>query len=232
MIFALLNTIASQARMGYLTILFCAFMFYFVFVFIEGSILKPTIWLFSGLGALSATIIYLYYSGNAFLVQAFSRWLVLAEQVDEGGNRVGQIKTALGGISGFYEHLFGISNLVKGYRDLFIEVDPVNILVIYGIAGFILQYLLVACLAVYFCFRLRDQRCSKATHVLLICSLVTLVDYQFFSLAYYFYRELYVGLFPWILMGAVIGIVERELLEAKQGPARGFPAGEMRFQPT
>jgi hypothetical protein len=30
-----------------------------------------------------------------------------------------------------------------------------------------------------------------------------------FSVAYYFFREIRVGLFPWILMGASIGVYEK-----------------------
>lgn len=211
MLLALFNTIGSQARMGYLTVAFCMLVFYLVFVVIEGSRLKPTAWLTAGIVGLATVILYLHYSGNEFLLQAFRRWNLLMDQLDQGGNRLEQARYFLSRLHGFYDYGFGMSSFVRYSSGKFMEVEPINILVLYGITGFILQYLLVAYLMIHLYLRLLDSRCSRATHVLLVAAFVTLIDYQFFSLAYFFFREAFVGLFPWVLMGSAVGIAGREI---------------------
>jgi len=39
-------------------------------------------------------------------------------------------------------------------------------------------------------------------------SLITLLSYQFFSIAYFFFREKKIGLFQWIILGVSIGAIE------------------------
>lgn len=53
----------------------------------------------------------------------------------------------------------------------------------------------------------------EALGALLVASFVGLFSYQVFSVGYYFFREINVGLFPWILMGVAIGVCERVRLD-------------------
>ena len=90
------------------------------------------------------------------------------------------------------------------------EIEPVNIFITYGALGFILQYTLVIMLLVYFIRNIKKSIHDKTSLTLMVASFVGLFSYQVFSIAYYFFREIRVGLFPWILMGVTIGVYERK----------------------
>jgi hypothetical protein len=64
-------------------------------------------------------------------------------------------------------------------------------------------------LLVYFVKKMRKSINNNASLTLLIASFVGLLTYQIFSVAYFFFREIRVGLFPWILMGVAIGVYEK-----------------------
>lgn len=210
MLFAIWNTFASQARAGYLTIGFSIIVFYLIWVYMRRRFIRPSAYLLGGTGSLFLFVLHLYQQGNAFIVQAASRWLILGEQIHEGGNRLGQVVLAISKLDGLYDYIFGISRFVQqNFGNLYIEVEPVNIFVMYGTAGFILQYSLVVALLIYFLRRLKLVKNYSVLSALTVASFVGLISYQFFSLAYFFFRETYVGLFPWILMGATIGMVEK-----------------------
>src|SRR5699024_4616176 len=100
----------------------------------------------------------------------------------------------------------GVQNAIKNF---YIEVEPINILVLYGIIGFVLQYSLVIILLIYFFKNMKIIREYPILLAMVVSSFIGLLSYQFFSFAYFFFRETYVGLFPWILMGATIGAVEK-----------------------
>jgi len=44
---------------------------------------------------------------------------------------------------------------------------------------------------------------------------VSLLSYQVFSVGYFFFREIRIGLFPWILMGVTVGVYEKFIKEKK-----------------
>jgi hypothetical protein len=215
MLFAIWNTLASQARMGYLTIAFSVVVFYFIWIYMRRRFIRPSAYLLGGAGSLFLFVLLLYRQGNAFIVQAASRWRILGDQIHEGGNRIEQVVLSLSKLDGFYDYIFGISRFVQqSFGDLYIEVEPINILVMYGIAGVILQYALVLTLLIYFLMQLKHVRSYPTLSTLTVASFISLISYQFFSLAYFFFREVYVGLFPWILMGATIGMVEKHKRES------------------
>lgn len=204
------NIVAAQARMGYLTIAFSIVILYLVYVRVHNKGLKPTFLLGLLIAATASALYWLYDRGNAFITSAVVRWERLGEQVAEGGNRYGQVINALEQLQHPWHYLFGISRGVENTLGrFFMEVEPINILVLYGGVGFVLQYSLVLILLVYFYRNMKVVRKEPILLALVVASFVGLLSYQFFSGAYYFFREVYVGLFPWILMGACIGAVER-----------------------
>lgn len=206
----LFNIVVAQARMGYLTIVFAVVVFYFVFNIALKKGIKPTVYLALISGSVYWLTSILYYKGNEFVVKAVMRWGALEEQINQGGNRYGQVTEALSLMKNPWDYMFGISRGVENaVEGLYIEVEPINIFVLYGGFGFALQYSLVVILLIYFWRNIKVVNQYPILLTMVVASFITLLSYQFFSLAYFFFREIRIGLFPWILMGATIGLVER-----------------------
>lgn len=209
MILAIINIIASQARAGLLALVFSVILFYIVSIYINKKSIKPTIYMLFGIGTLTSICVYLYTSGNQFISLMVYRWKVLFET--EGGGRVDQTFYFITLLENPFLYLFGLSKQVvnKSAISYGVEIEPVNIFVTYGAIGFLLQYSLIAILLIYFLKNIRKSINNKAALTLIVASFVGLLSYQVFSLGYYFFREIRVGLFPWILMGVAIGVYER-----------------------
>lgn len=208
-ILAILNIFASQSRAGVIALVFSFFLFYIVDIFIKRKGFITTLKFVSIILLLLSAIYVAYLNGNAVITRQVYRWNDLFET--GGGARIDQIHFALNLQSNLKDYIFGISRVVQNYGDLkfFIEIEPINIFVLYGVLGFVIQYSLVAYLLVYF---LKSIRLATKPEVisLLVASFVSLFSYQVFSLGYFFFREIRIGLLPWILMGISIGIYERE----------------------
>lgn len=204
------NIVAAQARMGYLTLAFAVIAFYFVYNTIYKKGIRSTITLAILISSISAILYWLYARGNEFITKAVFRWERLGEQVAGGGNRYGQVFNALDQIKNPWDFMFGISRGVENtLENFYMEIEPFNIFVLYGAFGLVLQYSLVLILLIYFYKNFRVVKHHPILLTMVVASFVSLLSYQFFSAAYFFFREVYVGLFPWILMGATIGVVER-----------------------
>lgn len=216
-ILTLFNVITAQARMGIATVVFAVLVFYFIYNFVYEKWLKSTIIASSLMVVAAGIVFWLYQAGNEFVGRAVYRWQALGEQIQSGGNRVGQIKEAFALLDHPFEYIFGIARGgQQAVEGLHIEVEPVNILVLYGGIGFVLQYGIVLLLLVYFFKNIKLVKEKPALLTLTIASFVTLLSYQFFSVAYFFFREIHVGLFPWILMGASIGAIEKFKKDEKE----------------
>ena len=164
-----------------------------------------------------SSLVFLYQQGNPYVVSNYDRWLRLFEQLESGGNRIRQIEHALSLLDDPYSYVFGVSRGFQTLSDVtfHLEVEPVNILVLYGIVGFLLQYGLVIALLVYYYKQLKHVTGNNTILCLTLASLGGLFSYQVFSVAYFFFREINVGLFPWIFFGATVGIIERYLANKK-----------------
>ncbi|GGF96567.1 hypothetical protein [Paenibacillus aceti] len=213
MLLSIINIFASQARAGILALVFSVFLFYVVSVYINRKSFKPTIYLILVSSVIYSIFLYLYNNGNPIVVKMVYRWGVLFET--SGGGRVDQIAYFVSLLKNPFHYLFGLSKQVVNQSVLSygVEVEPVNILVTYGALGFILQYALVLILLIYFLKNMRKSTKNRASLMLLTASFVGLASYQVFSVGYYFFREIRVGLFPWILMGVTIGVYERYKLK-------------------
>lgn len=213
LILAVINIIASQARAGMLALIFSIFLFYIVNIKYERKSLKPTIKFIGILTALIIITIYLYNNGNEFVIKMFSRWNNLLDT--GGGPRATTQPQYFFSLMEVSDYILGLSKPIVNRSALSygIEVEPLNIFVTYGLTGFLLQYSLVLVLLIYFYKKISKRIEDKAVLTLCIASFVGLFSYQIFSVGYYFFREIRVGLFPWVLLGVAIGIYERYIRE-------------------
>lgn len=206
---AVFNVVIAQARMGYLTVVFSVILLFFMYNIVYKNAARffksSFIFLFL-LGIVSTVIYWLYEKGNDMVHRTVYRWQHLWEQLGQGENRLRQIDIALSQMDHPFNILFGIS---RGVEEGQMEIEPISIFVLYGAVGFILMYTLVAILLIYFYKNIKFVKQKRILLAMTIASFVGLISYVFFSSAYWFYREVYVGLFPWILMGATIGAIER-----------------------
>lgn len=208
-ILSLVNIITSQARAGMLALAFALILFYILDVFIHKKSLKPTVY-FSIFVMVTYFMAYqLYRNGNEFIKTIVYRWTDLF--ATNGGARSSQIEYALGLLNSPLDYFLGVSKAFQSHGNLrfYIEVEPINILVLYGGLGFFLQYFLILFISLYLLKNIKRNVMNKDILVLIVASLVGLLSYQVFSVGYYFYREIRVGLFPWILIGVAIGVNEK-----------------------
>ncbi|GAA5417988.1 hypothetical protein Pryu01_03066 [Paraliobacillus ryukyuensis] len=212
-ILTLFNVVTAQARMGYLTVVFSFVIFYFVYNYVRRSgivWLKSTLLISTVLILTGILTYWLYERGNLFVERAVYRWQALGDVIGSGGNRIAQIERAFSLMDTPWEWLFGISRGVQqSFDSLFIEVEPVSIFILYGGIGFTLIYSLVLFLLVYFWKNIKLVKGDTILLTMVVSSFIGLLCYVFFSGAYWFFREVYVGIFPWIFMGASIGALER-----------------------
>ena len=133
----------------------------------------------------------------------FFRFDVLIEKV--GGGRIDQVKSAMALLEGWYAYIFGVGNACQRAMAVSFgtEIEPVYLLVNYGILGVLLRYGL---LVIIFVFAFRQiSIASFEDRILSIAAVLAIIGYAVFSLGYFFYQELYVGVLPWILYGWIVG---------------------------
>jgi len=209
MVFSIVNVFASQARAGILALAFSFIFFYFINMYISRRSFKPTLYMITSLLIILFVFVVMYNNGNPIVNHMVYRWVNLFES--KGGGRVNQAKYFFSLLKSPMGYIFGLSKQVVNQSAISygVEIEPINIFITYGAIGFILQYSLVGILLIYFLRRMRRCINNKACLTLLVASFVGLFSYQIFSVAYFFFREIRVGLFPWILMGVAIGVYEK-----------------------
>ncbi|WP_226678988.1 hypothetical protein [Mesobacillus jeotgali] len=209
MVLSLVNVFASQARAGLLALLFSLILFYIISIIMNGNIYKKTLYLVYSVVMGIVIFVFLYLIKNPFVEHMVYRWEVLVET--GGGPRVDQMKYFFSMLEHPFHYLFGLSKQVINQSEFSygVEVEPINIFITYGAFGFMIQYTLVAVLLIYFFKAIGKSIENKAALTLIVASFVGLFSYQIFSIAYFFFREIRIGLFPWILMGVAIGVYER-----------------------
>ncbi|GAA5415783.1 hypothetical protein Pryu01_00815 [Paraliobacillus ryukyuensis] len=210
---SVINIFISQARAGMLAAIFSIFLLYVVNIKYEKKGLKSTIYMLTLISILALVVYYLYNSGNPYVVLAYDRWLNLFET--GGGARATTQPQYFFSMMESADYFFGLSKPIinRSLISYGIEIEPLNIFVTYGLVGFIFHYTLVAFLLMYFYKKISKKVEDKATLTLIIASFVGLFGYQIFSVAYFFFREIRIGLFPWVLMGVGIGLYERYKLK-------------------
>jgi hypothetical protein len=126
-----------------------------------------------------------------------------------GGGRGEQLTIGLSLIDDPLKFLFGVSNVVQRNLGVTwgIESEPVNIFVNYGFLGFCMVY--TSLILVLNNIR-KKVRCITTGRVgylqILWKSLLSgLIGMVVFSFGYFFYGEVIVGVFAWLIMGYVSG---------------------------
>jgi hypothetical protein len=171
-------------------------------------------WLFS-IALMVGAALYFALDRLAFL--AF-RLLTLADQA--GGGRVDQVSSALALLDSASTTLTGVGNAVQRSQSVShgVEVEPVYLLVNYGLIGTFCRYALLVTVAAMALRLVRDRRPWHSA--LGLSALLAICGYVVFSLGYFFFQELYVGVLPWLLFGLVAGAHQRVWLERHQRAMR------------
>ena len=156
----------------------------------------------------------LYFALDRLALLAF-RVLTLADQ--GGGGRVDQVSSALSLLDSPTTLLTGVGNAVQRSQSVShgVEVEPVYLLVNYGLIGTLCRYALLLTIGSIALRLVRDRRPWRSA--LGMAALLALCGYTVFSLGYFFFQELYVGVLPWLLFGMVAGVHQRAWLERRAG---------------
>lgn len=114
-----------------------------------------------------------------------------------GTARIEQAHATLGLLDYPIDWIIGVGNAAQRQVVSFgTEVEPVYLLVNYGIFGLLLRYLLLALIghASWRCFLYSNTSIGLA-------ALASLAVYVTFSFGYFFFQEIIVGTPPWLLFG-------------------------------
>ena len=216
---ATLNLLFSVSRVALVAFLFVL-------------VLKGGLELFLRQGGLSAFIKWLAWVGGTLAVALYFaldrlallafRFMTLADQ--GGGGRVDQVVSGLSLIDSGATLLTGVGNAVQRLQSVShgVEVEPVYLLVNYGLVGTLCRYgllLSIATIAIR-ATRSSDEWSSAAG----MAALLALGGYAVFSLGYFFFQELYVGMVPWLLFGMVTGL--HQLGWSEKCPVRSSPSAD------
>lgn len=207
----LINIFASQSRGGQMTLVFALILMYFMDIYITRKSIKNTVYIIIII-ILGFTIFkFMYENGNSIIEKAVYRWQVLFET--NGGNRVEQAYYFLNDIRSIPDFIFGLSKQIVNLSSYSygVEIEPINIFITYGILGFLLHFILIISLIIYIFKRIRKCIGNKDCLALMVISFIGLASYQVFSVCHYFFREIRIGLFPWIIIGATIGLYESKI---------------------
>lgn len=130
----------------------------------------------------------------------FFRLSVLGES--GGAGRIDQITQGLGLLDNAADYAIGVSNIVQRTFGVAhgIEVEPVNLLVNYGLLGVFMIY--SSCLFVAASLYRTVRPLSTEAFSAAVSSMIF---YLIFSLGYFFFQELIVGTYFWLTMGALYG---------------------------
>lgn len=154
--------------------------------------------------AMSAAAFYFAIDRLALLAY---RFLTLADQ--RGGVRVDQVTSAMGLIDSPSIFLSGVGNAAQRALSVShgVEVEPVYIVVNYGLIGAVCRYGLLFVIGI--CALRLMRRNDKWESAVGMAAFLALCGYAVFSVSYFFFQELYVGTVPWLIFGMVAGMYQR-----------------------
>lgn len=201
LLFAIFNIMASASRAAIVAFIISLIVISFIKSFSEKnkfiSLIKT---LFIIIGAL--VILYIVISAYLpeqvdFLLKRFSKTeeaLTTSGRGSQLNNLFNYIKEQGMGI-GF---ILGIGpSAIKNLQDM--EIDYAQIFFSFGIIGFVLHYLLI-----YYLLR-EVYKYKKYNQNLYLFTIASTVGYLVFSVGFYFFYELYMGMPFWWLNGIVVG---------------------------
>jgi hypothetical protein len=206
----LLNILLSGSRGAILALGFVVIAVVFMLLFGQGTLKSKltkfffiTLTLAIGVGAIfnymAEKIAFIQYRNEALL-----------EAYEDGGNRFGDIEKAMTALSNPYWWTFGVSNAVQRalYVPYGVEVEPVYLLVNYGLLGIFLRYYILWLITrkSFSMLKYTSDFGDKTYKALGLSGILIIIGYLTFSVGYFFYQEAVVGCQPWIFFGIIVGI--------------------------
>ncbi|MCF2908845.1 hypothetical protein L1285_11000 [Pseudoalteromonas sp. DL2-H2.2] len=150
------------------------------------------------------------YVGSTQFDEKFAFILYRFEALGEsaGGGRDLQVLNGLALLSSWYEWPMGVSNAVqRSFNSSWgIESEPFNILVNYGFIGFSLIYssILIILLKLRKFF-LKGENATFEKQVTYDSIFCGVFGYLLFSLGFFYFAELIVGVYSWLVYGVLVG---------------------------
>lgn len=197
---AIMNVVLSGSRAAMVAAIVGVGAMLFLFTFDRHSALRYKLYVMAGFLSTAFVAFLLLMSRGEFILFRFVSMIETG-----GGSRREQVALGLGLLQGGLDWLFGVGNAVQRACSVGhgIEVEPVYLLVNYGIIGFLL---LMAVLGVIFLSALGLTRDPDAHSRFLGYTVFGMVvTYMVFWFGYFFFQELIVGQLFWLLAGMVIG---------------------------
>lgn len=197
---AIVNVMFSGSRVAMAAILAVYVIFIVISFFRTRSKFRLFITYISGSVLVCIGFVYMFWDKVLFIIYRFG---VLIDQ--SGGARIDQVREAVSLLLDAQSWIFGVGNATQRTlaTSFGTEVEPVFLLVNYGILGVALRYGLLLVIFIYACRQLK--RAAQNDLGLTIATVLALSGYAVFSLGYFFYHELHVGMMPWLLFGWVVG---------------------------
>ncbi|MFH4603010.1 hypothetical protein [Vibrio diabolicus] len=201
-----INVIFSGSRGAIIAFFFSILLFYLLI-----STTVPLVYNISVSTLLVVIMLIAFYNFHDTIMTNLEFTIYRFEMLSEtaGGGRGEQLTIGLSLIDDPLKFLFGVSNVVQRNLGVTwgIESEPVNIFVNYGFLGFCMVY--TSLILVLNNIR-KKVRCITTGRVgylqILWKSLLSgLIGMVVFSFGYFFYGEVIVGVFAWLIMGYVSG---------------------------
>lgn len=164
-------------------------------------------------------LVVLAAGGLVIAVQRFDflarRFVALGEL--SGGDRMEQVLAGSQLLDSYGAWFVGVGNAVQRLQTVSygVEVEPVYLVVNYGIFGALMRYALLLVLAYMALRAMRDR--DGGLSALNMSGLLLIAGYLVFSVGYFFFQELFVGLTPWLALGLVAGNYQNRFGESSPG---------------
>ena len=203
-ILAIFNVFSSGSRGAWISFGFCLCLLYFLMFVPLGlknfKIIPLAIFL----------LLLLFFIVNTYFYERLEFMLFRFEVFGEtaGGGRGEQVSAGIDLLNTWYEWLAGVSNVTQRTfgQSFGIESEPFNILVNYGVIGFTLVYLTIFNLIFILRKLYNLDDCCLYTKLVYVSSFSAILSYMLFSIGYFYFAELIVGTFSWLIFGAFIGV--------------------------
>ena len=209
----LFNVILSGSRAALLALITVFAFFTGLHIFSKKHAISNLVKFFSIIAVMYLGASYYMHERIEYIIY---RYTVLVDTINYRAGRVKQVNDAISLLDGLYAYIFGVGNATQRHMatSYGTEVEPIYLLVNYGIVGIVLRYSIVLIISIY-AYRL--WKFSRgADQVLAGATIGAVVGYAVFSMGYFFFQELYVGTIPWLLFGWVVGRYYRKQEETSK----------------
>ena len=209
----LLNVILSGSRAALLALITVFAFFTGLQILSKKHAISNLVKFLSIIAAMCLGVSYYMHERIDYIIY---RYNVLVDTIYHGTGRVKQVNDAIGLLDGLYAYIFGVGNATQRHMaaSYGTEVEPIYLLVNYGIVGIVLRYSILLAISIY-AYRL--WKCSRGVDQILAGATIgAVVGYAVFSIGYFFFQELYVGTIPWLLFGWVVGRYYRKQEETSK----------------